>query len=161
LDLQSATGKGHLKIDRKALEECYDSCGINARRVPVLNCDADDLGKKLPACVDELYDLLSAWYISCILHCTAGCGRSPTVAIAYLHWHRGMVLADAWDYVRSRRKCSPTIEAFLTQPGSGSYKDDNNNCSGQSDQNVRDFLIAQLTPGNVAVDLAAPGRQLA
>src|SRR5262245_9337906 len=112
LNLQTATDERHLKIDWKVLEECYDSSGINVRRVPVRDFDADDLGKKLPACVQELCDLLSVGH-TVYLHCTAGCGRSPTVAIAYLHWNRAMVLADARDYVRSRRECSPTIEAIL------------------------------------------------
>ena len=86
---------------------------MNVRRVPVRDFDPDDLRKRLPACVQELHDLLSAGYIV-YLHCTAGCGRSPTVAIAYLIWHRGVALADAWAYVRSRRDCSPTIEAILS-----------------------------------------------
>jgi hypothetical protein len=41
------------------------------------------------------------------LHCNAGLNRAPTVAIAYLHAHRGYALQDACDFVKARRPCVP------------------------------------------------------
>jgi protein-tyrosine phosphatase len=111
LNLQTIADERYLKIDWKALEKRYESCGIQVRRVPVRDFDCEDLEEKLPACVRELHGLLSAGHVV-YLHCTAGCGRSPTVAIAYLTWHCSMTLVDACEYVRYRRDCSPTIEAI-------------------------------------------------
>jgi protein-tyrosine phosphatase len=111
LNLQTTDDERYLNIQWKALKRHYDSCGIEIHRVPVRDFDPEDLEEKLPACVQELHDLLSAGHVV-YLHCTAGCGRSPTVAIAYLTWQRGMTLADACDYIRCRRHCSPTIEAI-------------------------------------------------
>lgn len=47
------------------------------------------------------------------LHCTAGGGRSPTVAIAYLYRCRSWKLDEAWAHVTDRRRCSPNLEAIL------------------------------------------------
>ena len=111
LNLQTSDDERYVKIAWNALEKSYKSCGIKVRRVPVRDFDPEDLEEKLPACVRELRDLLSTGHVV-YLHCTAGCGRSPTVAIAYLAWERGIALADACDYVHSRRDCSPTVEAI-------------------------------------------------
>jgi protein-tyrosine phosphatase len=112
LNLQTDDDERFLKIDWEVVRRRYQTCGIKVCRLPVRDFDPDDLEEKLPACVRELYDLLLARHVV-YLHCTAGAGRSPTVAIAYLTWHRGMTLTGACDFVRSRRDCSPTIEAIL------------------------------------------------
>jgi protein-tyrosine phosphatase len=111
LNLQTADDERYMKIKWRTLERHYESCGIKVRRLQVRDFDPEDLEEKLPACIRELHDLLSAGHIV-YLHCTAGCGRSPTVAIAYLTWHHGMTLTDACEYVRCRRDCSPTVEAI-------------------------------------------------
>jgi protein-tyrosine phosphatase len=111
LNLQTSDDERYLKIDWTALQRVYEDCGIKVRRVPVRDFDPEDLEEKLPACIRELHDLLSSGHVV-YLHCTAGSGRAPTVAIAYLSWHRGMTLTEAHDSVRSRRHCSPTIEAI-------------------------------------------------
>src|SRR5437867_2420141 len=111
LSLQTRDDECYANINWKTLKRYYESRCIEVYRLPVLDFDPKDLQEKLPACVHELHDLLSAGHIV-YLHCTAGCGRSPTVAIAYLTWHCGMTLTDAYDHVRSRRSCSPTIKAI-------------------------------------------------
>ena len=47
------------------------------------------------------------------VHCTAGLGRAPAVAIAYLYWFdpRGLSLDQAYAHVTSRRPCGPKREA--------------------------------------------------
>jgi protein-tyrosine phosphatase len=82
LNLQTIDDERYLNIQWKALKRHYDSCGIEVHRVPVRDFDPVHLEEKLPVCVRELHDVLSASHIA-YLHCTAGCGRSPTVAIAY------------------------------------------------------------------------------
>ena len=46
------------------------------------------------------------------LHCTEGVGRSPTVAIGYLHWSLGWGFDAAVCHVKQARQCSPHLEAL-------------------------------------------------
>ncbi len=80
-------------------------------RVPLRDFDPVDLREQLPECVCALDQLLSAGY-SVYLHCTAGTGRSPTVAIAYLHRCLDWDLDRAAAYVKERWECSPNMEAI-------------------------------------------------
>jgi hypothetical protein len=45
------------------------------------------------------------------LHCTEGVGRSPTVAIGYLHWSLGWGFDAALSHVEQARQCLPRLEA--------------------------------------------------
>ena len=69
------------------------------------------LREKLLSCVDRLDDLLAAGH-TVYLHCTAGIGRSPTVAIGYLHRCLGWEMDAATRYVKQVRQCSPHLEAL-------------------------------------------------
>lgn len=110
LNLQTDEDEAYANIDWRRLEAGYRAHSIEIRRVPVRDFDPQDLTTKLPECVRTLRELLDAGH-AVYLHCTAGTGRSPTVTIAYLHWHCGMNLNEAYQYVRSRRSCSPTLDA--------------------------------------------------
>mmetsp|Transcript_5950 Transcript_5950/g.20283 ORF Transcript_5950/g.20283 Transcript_5950/m.20283 type:complete len:189 (+) Transcript_5950:1052-1618(+) len=46
------------------------------------------------------------------IHCTAGLGRAPGVAITALHWLYGMGLGEAYAWVTSRRNCHPRAAAI-------------------------------------------------
>ena len=81
------------------------------RSVPVRDFDAADLQRKLPECVMALDRMLKAGH-TVYLHCTAGTGRSPTVAAAYLHWCLAWPLERALAHVRDARDCSPNAEAI-------------------------------------------------
>ncbi len=111
LSLQTDEDLGSLQLDWPALEAYYKTSGIELRRVPVRDFDPEDLQAKLPECVRALDQLLSAGH-SVFLHCTAGAGRSPTVAIAYLHWCRGWDLGQAAAHVKACRPCSPSLDAI-------------------------------------------------
>jgi protein-tyrosine phosphatase len=76
----------------------------------VADFDRAELALKLPACVDALNALLTAGD-TVYLHCTAGVNRSPTVAVAYLHWSLGRPLDEALAHVRDCRDCVPDGEA--------------------------------------------------
>jgi hypothetical protein len=41
-----------------------------------------------------------------------GMGRAPGVALAYVSWLRNYQLADAWEKLRSIRRCSPRLESI-------------------------------------------------
>ncbi len=84
---------------------------LTFRSVPVRDFDTADLQRKLPNCVVLLDRMLKAGH-TVYLHCTAGAGRSPTVAAAYLHWCLKWPLERALAHVREARDCSPNAEAI-------------------------------------------------
>jgi protein-tyrosine phosphatase len=111
LNLQTDDDMRHFKLDWDSLLHHYKNCGIVLRRVPVRDFDALDLHRKLPACVSALNSLLESGH-TVYLHCSAGAGRSPTVAIAYLFWRCGWGLEQAVAHVTQCRPCSPNVEAI-------------------------------------------------
>ena len=84
---------------------------LTFRSVPVRDFDSADLRRKLPECVMALDRMLKAGH-TVYVHCTAGQGRSPTVAAAYLHWCLAWPLERALAHVRNARDCSPNVEAI-------------------------------------------------
>ena len=46
------------------------------------------------------------------MHCTAGLGRSPAVAIAALYWFTDMDLDTAYSYLTTIRPCGPNKDAI-------------------------------------------------
>lgn len=111
LNLQTDEDMRSLPLGWEPLAAHYRTSGIELVRIPVTDGDPVELAAKLPACVRALDRLLSAGH-SVYLHCTAGVGRSPTVAVAYLHWCWGWDLEVAVAYVKQRRECSPNLEAI-------------------------------------------------
>jgi protein-tyrosine phosphatase len=93
------------------LETLYEASGVKLCRVPVRDFDEADLRQKLPECVVALRRLLEEGH-TVYLHCTAGVNRSPTVAIAYLHWCLGWDLDSALKHVAECRSCSPKLDAI-------------------------------------------------
>ncbi len=111
LNLQTDDDMRSMNLAWEPLEAHYPASAIELWRVPVRDFDPIDLRVKLPKCVRTLDGLLAAGN-AVYLHCTAGTGRSPTVAIAYLHRCRGWDLDEAVAYVKQRRECSPNVEAI-------------------------------------------------
>ena len=90
-------------------------------RTPVADFDCESLDKTLSSALETLHTLASNGH-TIFLHCNAGCNRAPTVAIAYLHIHRGMTLHEARDFVKERRPCGPYMEIlyrYFGRPGEG------------------------------------------
>ena len=103
-----------LRMDRflaEPLENLYAGSGVKFCRVPVRDFDESHLRKKLPECVAALNQLLEEGH-TVYLHYTAGANRSPTVAIAYLHWCLGWELDSAVKHVEACRYCSPNVDAI-------------------------------------------------
>jgi protein-tyrosine phosphatase len=111
LSLQTDEDLEGLGVDQDELEQAYREAGIEARRVQIRDFDREDLALHLPRAVRELRELLEAGH-TVYLHCTAGAGRSPSVAVAYLHWVVGKGLVEAERLVRSRRPCTPDLQAI-------------------------------------------------
>jgi protein-tyrosine phosphatase len=113
LNLQSDEDFQYWKIGWPAILDQYLARSILVRRVQVRDFDTVDLREKLGECVQGLQGLLDSNH-KVYLHCTAGAGRSPSVAIAYLAWCRGKNLEEAASYVMKRHKCVPDLEAIYS-----------------------------------------------
>src|SRR5262245_52953752 len=109
--LQDAEDLAVKGLSLPALASAYRQQQIEFRRVAVADFDCDSLDKALPSALETLHELAHAGQ-KVFLHCNAGCNRAPTVAIAYLHNHRGMTLHEARDYVKERRACGPYMEVL-------------------------------------------------
>jgi Dual specificity phosphatase, catalytic domain len=88
LNLQTDAGIRAGEFFGEPLETIYGASSVKLLRVPVRDLDALDLQQKLSDCVAVLNRLIEEGQ-TVYLHCTAGVNRSPTVAIAYLHWCLG------------------------------------------------------------------------
>jgi len=97
-------GERGIEWERKAAL----AANLTFRSLPVRDFDAADLQEKLPSCVVLLDTMLQAGH-TVYVHCTAGQGRSPTVAAAYLHW------CLAWPLERALAARRPRL---LSQCGS-------------------------------------------
>ena len=111
LNLQTDEDLMGLGVDWEQLEQAYARLGIEVRRVEIRDFDPDDLALHLQRAVRELRDLLEDGR-TVYLHCTAGAGRSPSVATAYLYWVEGKGLVESERLVLSRRPCSPDLDAI-------------------------------------------------
>jgi protein-tyrosine phosphatase len=111
MNLQTDDDMRAVHVVWEPLEAYYRNLGIELCRMQVRDFDPADLRAKLPECVRALDRLLAANH--CVyLHCTLGASRSPTVAIAYLCWCRGLDLEEAETFVKNRWKCTPNVEAI-------------------------------------------------
>jgi protein-tyrosine phosphatase len=108
-------------LDRKglslrALERAYTAHGIRFHRVPVPDGDADVLRARLDETVALIADLLGRGE-RVYVHCNAGLNRAPTIAIAYLHVHRGHSLDAACSLVKASRPCVPYMRMLAAHYG--------------------------------------------
>ena len=110
LNLQTDEDMAVAKLNWQLLESRYRSCAVSLCRMPMRE-DQVVLREKLLSCVDRLDNLLAAGH-TVYLHCTAGVGRSPTVAIGYLYRCLGWEMDAAVRYVKQVRQCSPHTDAL-------------------------------------------------
>lgn len=92
----------HRGIQWDLLMERYGAHKIQVVRYPIRDFDRASLRKRLKAASIELDKLISAGK-EVYIHCTAGMGRAPACAVAYLCLVRGMGLDDAVRHVKKHR----------------------------------------------------------
>jgi len=104
LSLQTVEDVGERGLEAEA--STAKAAKLRFRNAPVADFDSDDLCRQLPACVTKLKHLMDDGQ-TVYLHCTAGVNRSPTVAVAYLHWCLGWPLEQALTRMQEARECCP------------------------------------------------------
>jgi len=113
VSLQDDADLASKRLHAGDLERACAALGLDLHRAPVADGDSEALALHLPAIVERLHALIGAGG-RVYLHCNAGYNRAPTVAIAYVHVHRGLALDDACALVKSRRSCVPYVSALQT-----------------------------------------------
>lgn len=74
--------------------------------------DPDSLRNGLPKAVSSLEWAIAEGNGRVYVHCTAGLGRAPAVAIAYMFWFCNMDLDTAYKTLTSKRPCGPNRKAI-------------------------------------------------
>ena len=110
LSLQEPGDLAHFGIDGDALAAAARQAGITLYRVPIRDFDPASLRAGLPRAVAVLEAALARGGAAYI-HCTAGMGRAPAVALAHAAWVRGERLAEAAAALRAVRPCNPRLAA--------------------------------------------------
>eukprot|EP00854_Cymbomonas_tetramitiformis_P006210 gene6210-7442_t len=112
LNLQHQCDWEKFGIDFGALQHrCHERGDIKIVRCPIEDFSSASLCKHLPKAVYALQSLLEEGH-KVYIHCTAGLGRAPAVAIGHLHWRYSMTLEDSYRHVTSRRNCHPKAAAI-------------------------------------------------
>ncbi|KAK3228381.1 hypothetical protein Dsin_000262 [Dipteronia sinensis] len=100
-------------VDIRAIQQyagTYDD--IQHLRAEIRDFDSFDLRMRLPAVISKLYKAINRNGGIAYVHCTAGLGRAPAVALAYMFWVQGYKLSEANSLLLSKRSCCPKLDAI-------------------------------------------------
>ncbi|GAA0165753.1 protein phosphatase [Lithospermum erythrorhizon] len=113
--LQQNSDLEYFGVDINSIREYANSCDdIQHIRAEIRDFDAFDLRMRLPAVVSTLHNAINRNGGITYIHCTAGLGRAPAVALAYMFWVLGYRLSDAHNLLMSKRSCFPKLDAIKT-----------------------------------------------
>ncbi|GAB2299404.1 Phosphoglucan phosphatase lsf2, chloroplastic [Dionaea muscipula] len=112
LNLQQDKDISYWGIDFQSILTRCKELGIHHMRRPARDFDPDSLRSQLPGAVSLLEWAISEGKGKVYVHCTAGLGRAPAVAIAYMFWFCSMDLNEAYITLTSKRPCGPNKRAI-------------------------------------------------
>ncbi|KAJ6983477.1 phosphoglucan phosphatase DSP4, amyloplastic [Populus alba] len=111
--LQQDPDLEYFGVDIGAIRDYAKACGdIQHLRAQIRDFDAFDLRIQLPAVVSKLHKAINQNGGVTYIHCTAGMGRAPAVALAYMFWVQGYKLNEAHDLLMSKRSSFPKLNAI-------------------------------------------------
>ncbi|KAI4346446.1 hypothetical protein L6164_007341 [Bauhinia variegata] len=111
--LQQDPDLEYFGVDINAIREYAKACtDIQHLRAQIRDFDAFDLRRRLPAVVSKLDKAINRNGGVTYIHCTAGLGRAPAVALAYMFWVQGYKLNEAHTLLQSKRSCFPKLDAI-------------------------------------------------
>jgi len=99
-------------VDFNKIQDRIHANQMELVRIPFPDFDPEGLRVGLPRAVARLNLLLERGE-TVYLHCTAGMGRSPAVAITWLYWYGPFdTLDEAYNYLTDIRPCGPNKDAI-------------------------------------------------
>ncbi|KAK9714375.1 hypothetical protein RND81_06G089600 [Saponaria officinalis] len=111
--LQQDPDLQYFGVDIDAIQKYAQSCSdIEHIRAEIRDFDGFDLRTRLPAVVGILHKAINRNGGVAYIHCTAGMGRAPAVALAYMYWVQGYGLNEAHKLLLSKRACCPKLESI-------------------------------------------------
>lgn len=111
--LQQDSDLEYFSVDINAIREYASTFDdIQHLRAEIRDFDGTDLRIRLPAVVSKLHKAVTRNGGVAYIHCTAGLGRAPATALAYMFWVQGYNLNDALDLLLRNRKCFPNVDAI-------------------------------------------------
>ncbi|PRW20171.1 phosphoglucan phosphatase chloroplastic [Chlorella sorokiniana] len=111
LSLQQDKDLAYWKVDLGEISSRADQLGMRLVRTPAVDFSPHSLRDTLPRAVRALEESRAAGG-KVYVHCTAGLGRSPAVAIAALYWLTPMQLDEAYEFLTGIRPCGPSKDAI-------------------------------------------------
>ncbi|XP_076957310.1 phosphoglucan phosphatase DSP4, amyloplastic-like [Bidens hawaiensis] len=111
--LQQDSDLEYFSVDIGAIREYASTFDdIQHIRAEIRDFDGADLRLRLPAVVSKLHKAVNRNGGITYIHCTAGLGRAPATALAYMFWVQGYKLNNALSLLLRNRKCFPNVEAI-------------------------------------------------
>lgn len=111
LSLQQRKDLEYWGVNGDALLQAADAHGVEYIKVEAVDFDPHSLRGILPKAVAAL-ERARREHGKTYVHCTAGLGRAPAVAIASLFWNKTMNLDEAYQYLTRIRPCGPNVDAI-------------------------------------------------
>jgi protein-tyrosine phosphatase len=111
MSLQQMKDLEYWGVNYSELEEAASDSDMEYVRIEAVDFDPNSLRATLPRAVSAL-EKAQRRAGKVYVHCTAGLGRSPAVAIASLFWLHDFDLDEAYEYVTSIRPCGPNKDAI-------------------------------------------------
>jgi len=114
LCLQEDVNLDYFSVDIAAIQrQCEQRGDVRHVRCPVRDFDPMDLRRQLPKVVAMICQQHNPEEFEKIyIHCTAGLGRAPAVALAYMFWCREWTLEAANHRLQKVRPCGPKLHAI-------------------------------------------------
>jgi len=109
--LQEDKDMEYFSLDIKPIEARSKEVGISHVRIPIKDFDPQSLRRHLPGAVERLAAELAQrpGRELAYIHCTAGLGRAPGLALAYMFMVEGRCLDEAYAELFALRRCHPQL----------------------------------------------------
>jgi hypothetical protein len=113
LCLQERSDQEYFSLDIEPIRaRCALPGGPDHLRHAVRDFDPFSLRRRLPTAVALLARRHAARGGTAYVHCTAGLGRAPAAALAYMWWCKGIPLDEGHALLTARRPCFPKLDAI-------------------------------------------------
>lgn len=112
--LQEDSDMDYFSLDiRPIRSRCHQVKVIDHVRHAIRDFDPYSLRRRLPGAVALVaQNAAKEGHGTTYIHCTAGLGRAPATALAYMWWTKGIPLEEAYDQLTALRPCKPRVDAI-------------------------------------------------